>query len=336
METVVSNLENQKKNTSIKRIFLIFSILLFVVIFISGSLAFVLSMMHSVRNSIGRELVQVVEIEQSKLEASVNSEIAIALKMAGSPVIQEFFQNPGNTVLKKIAFEEIAGYRYAFKGKSVFWVNDKDHLFYSDDNAPFKLDVKDPNNYWYLMTLNETEKYNFNINYNPDLKVTNLWINAPVFNSRHEPIGILGTGIDLTSFISSIYENYSGKADLYFFNAAGEITGALDPSLVAKKVNIRSMLGEVGDKIFSEASSLRNSEIRSINTGEGEAGIGKITTLGWYTVALFNVTLGDILRDSMTVVFLAVMAVIALILAIFYALISWLLKPLNNMVTAFL
>ncbi|MDR0314278.1 MAG: methyl-accepting chemotaxis protein, partial [Treponema sp.] len=199
MESVKSAVSAQKKRkTSIKRQLILFSLILFVVILIGGSVAFAISMYQIVHASSGAELAKAAEIERIKLEASVNAEIAIALKMADSPLIQSYFVNPGDPELESLAFAEIAGYRRAFSNNSVFWVNDLDKRFYSDDAYSYTIDPADPNDYWYLMTLNQTEKYNFNINYNPQVGVTNLWINATVLDSRRNPIGILGTGVDIT------------------------------------------------------------------------------------------------------------------------------------------
>ena len=255
--------------TSIKRKFLLFSIILFSAIFIAGSVAFVVTMGQIVGETKGQDLQRLLEVERIKLESSVNSEIAIALKMADSPLIQNYFLDPENPELERIAFEEIAGYRRAFKGNTVFWVNDQDHRFYSDDAYAFTVDIDDPNNYWYLMTLRETEKYNFNINFNPDLNVTNLWINAPVFDANRNPIGILGTGIDLTAFIDSIYQGYSGNASLYFFNNAGEITGARDAQLVAAKTLIDDLPGFTGIEMLSRALSFPVKKYSGLQSPEG-------------------------------------------------------------------
>jgi len=298
----------------------------------SGSTVFMLAMQQNFRNNIGYELKQEMEIERIKLEASVNGEIAIALKMADSPIIQAYFANPTDPVLEQIAFTEIAGYRRAFAGNTVFWINDIDHRFYSDDAFAFTVDVNDPNNYWYLMTLNETEKYNFNINYNPDLGVTNLWINAPVFDSQGKPIGILGTGIDLTSFVDSIYQNYHGRAALYFFNAEGEITGARDSSLVANKVSLDYVHRDMGKDILAMAISLNAGEFKYFEAREGIIGIGTVPTLGWYITAIKSNGITAILDSSMTLLFLAMMAAIAIIFIIFNVFIVRMLFPMNHMV----
>jgi len=321
-----------ERRTSIKTRFIIFSVALFLVIVIVGIGAFIVSMQQIVRDNLAVDLSQMVEIERIKLEASVNSEIAIALKMADSPLIQEYFLNPTDPNMEKIAFREIAGYRRAFAANSVFWVNDKDKKFYSDDSFVYVIDTADSNQYWYLMTLNETEKYNFNINYNPDLDKTNLWINAPVFDSRHKPIGILGTGINLTTFIDSIYKDYKSKATLYFFNEGGEITGAKDSRLVADKKKIDEELGAAGADIFARIKSLKPGQTQIINSDKGEIVVGTIPVLNWYITAIMPITTADYLSTTMTGLFLAMLGAMALIFIIFNIFITTLINPMRKMV----
>jgi methyl-accepting chemotaxis protein len=329
-----SNLHERtlSRRTSIKRQFIVFSAVLFLIIFTSGSMAFAFSMWQIIHTTIGSELSRNIEIERIKLEASVNGEIAVALKMADSPLIQKYFISPGDAELEKIAFEEIAGYRRAFAGNTVFWVNDVDKKFYSDDAYAFMVDTTDPNNYWYLKTLNETEKYNFNINYNPDLNETNLWINAPVFDRQHRPIGILGTSIDITAFVDSLYRGYSGNAALYFFNDLNEITGSRDVSLVTSKTTVNNALGDTGVEILARTKTLTAGQTISFNTVDGVAAVAEVPALGWYIAAVLPLTLADVLDNSMTVLFTVMMGGIAAIFFIFYLFITGLIKPVNYMV----
>jgi len=321
-------LHNIKKIPLMSR-FVIFSVVLFLLVLVAGSGTFVLLMQQIIRTNKGNELTQMLEIERMKLETSVDGEIAIALKMAGSPLIQKYFANPENSELKKIAFEEIAAYRRAFAANSVFWVSDKDRIFYSDNNKPYYVDAKDPNNYWYLMTLLGTEKYNFNINYNPDLKVTNLWINAPVFDNRGKPIGILGTGVNLSEFVNMIYKNYTHRAELYFFNAAGEITGARNLELISIKKNINEELSKAGFDIVARAKNLGPEEIQTLDTKLGKIALNEVPLLGWYSVALMPDSISDY-KTNMTGLFIAVMVVIAIIFVIFNIFILRLLNPLHK------
>ncbi|GBU26261.1 hypothetical protein R83H12_02957 [Fibrobacteria bacterium R8-3-H12] len=266
------------KRTSIKRRLFVFSIIFFLVILIAGNITFVASMQNIARLNKMNDLRQLIEIERAKLESLVNGEIAIAVKMAGSPLIQHYLLNPTDPNLEKLALQEIAEYRSAFAGNTVFWVSDTDKKFYSDDSYAYTIDTKDPNNYWYKMTLYETEKFNFNINYNPDLKKTMLWLNAPVFDGKNKkkPVGILGTGVDLTAFMNSIYKGYSNAADMYFFNSLGEITGAKNASIVADKMVLGKVLGEVakGTNEIASNVTLANTGAKRVVSAIGEVAKG--------------------------------------------------------------
>jgi signal transduction histidine kinase/CheY-like chemotaxis protein len=311
--------------------FIFFSVIVFLVILAAGSTAFLLSMRQITRTNKGNELSQLLEIERLRLEFSVNSEISITLKMADSPLIKRYFARPDDPELEQMAFEEIAAYRRAFASNTVFWVNDTDKIFYSDDVEPFVLDTASPDNYWYPMTLNETEEYNFNINYNPDLNTTSLWINAPVFDNSRKPLGIMGTGIELSTFINSIYRNYDGKADIYVFNAAGEITGARNVALVASKKKIDEEIKNTGIDIIGSAKNLAPGEVITFDSPLGKIALGTLPLLEWYSIAVFPDSIDDY-NSTMTVLFLVMLVVMALVFVIFNVFIAGLIKPLRRSV----
>ena len=109
--------------------FITFSTILFFVIVVVGSAAFLLSMRQVIRTSKSDELTRILEIERINLEASVNRKITLVQKMAESPLIERYFGNPLDSELKVMAFEELAAYRNTIVG-SVFWINDTDKMFY--------------------------------------------------------------------------------------------------------------------------------------------------------------------------------------------------------------
>jgi methyl-accepting chemotaxis protein len=192
------------RRISIKRRFLVFSVVFFLLVAGTGSVAFFFALRQTIHRNAANELSRLLDTSRLRLEALVNSEIAIALKMAESPLIMRYFLDPEDPGLEQLAFSEIAGFRSAFRGNTVFWINDQDKRFYSDDAYAYTLDPANPEEYWYNMTLLETELYNFNINYNDNLKKTMLWINAPVF-FEGRGVGVVGTGIELTGFIETLY-----------------------------------------------------------------------------------------------------------------------------------
>jgi len=325
---------SHKHQTSMRRRFIVFSSVLFLFLFVIGSAAYI-ALIERIRiKSAGNELIQIIEIERLKLEASVNAEIAIILKMADSPMIKRHFLNPENDELQKFAFEEISGYRRAFAGHSIYWVNNKDKKLFVNDAYKYNIDANDPDNYWYLLTLNNTKKYNININYNPDLNSMDIWINAPVYDDYRRPIGILGTGVNLSEFINTVYQNYQGNAELYLVNAAGEITGANDIDLIQKKVNVTEALGQTGWKILAMTKEIKNDEIKYslIKDKRQIAAIGSIPALNWYVIAVHSFSVGDSLQTGMTALFGIMMMVIFSVFVVFNVFIIGMLEPLNHMV----
>lgn len=308
----------QKRTYTILKKFILFSVILFLTILTVTSTAFVLMMEQNLIINTGDKLVQSIETEQTRLEASVNSEIAVILRMANSPVIKRHFAEPADKEFERLALEAFDTYREAFTDAMIFWMNDTDKIFYSSDSEPFVLDTSLAENYWYNLTIYETEIYNFNINYNPDLDVLNLWINAPVFDNG-TPIGIVGCGINLSEFIDDLYEGYRGDAELYLFNRAGEVTGAKDIEYVASKIDIDEKLGLTGKSIFNKAMELESGTIESFELvdGSGVAALGKITALDWNIIAIRKFNFGDSLRDGMTVLFAIMMTIILIIIILF-------------------
>jgi len=333
MSSVSNESQVKKRRISAKFIVAVFSIVLFIVFSIGGSFAFFFSMSRITYANAGIDLANALEIERIKLEASVNAEIAIALKMATSPLIIQHFLDPEDPVLRRMAFNEIEGYRLAFESQITFWASDIDKEFYFDEFNHYTMDVTDPDNYWYSMTLYETESFNFNINYNPEIERTMLWINAPVFDQYRTPIGLVGTGIDLTNFTDNIYRNYTAGGELYLFNAYNEITGARDSRLILDKVTIDAILGDTGREILSAARILGDDESVSFSFDGNEIAVVSVPSLDWYITAITSISAADILDSSMTVLFIVMLAGIALIFIIFYKFISWLLKPLNLIMT---
>jgi len=346
-----------KNKNPMKNEFIIFSSVLFFIILVVGSLAFFFSMRQIVRTNRTNELSQMLEIKRINLEASVMNEIAIVKKMAGSPLIKDYLADPTEAKLRTQAIKEIAAYRAAFENKSVFWVSDRDKIFYTDDKSPYTVDSKLPENYWYDLTLYKTEVYNFNINYNPDLDVINLWINAPVFDENKKPLGIVGTGIELSAFVNKIFSDLGDRMDLYYFNAEGEITGARDIEHVSSKKKINDVLISVNDgiltivanaeptdakdikrvslkrkisdasnmDILAVAKSLAPGETRALAVPHGNLVISTIPLLKWYAVVYMPDSINDY-KTSMTALFLVVLVVILLIFIIFNVFVSEFLK----------
>ncbi|MCL2029147.1 MAG: ATP-binding protein [Deltaproteobacteria bacterium] len=165
------------------------------------------------------------------------------------------------------------------------------------------------------MTLFETDTYNLNINYNPDLGETNLWVNAPVLSDDNQPLGMLGTSIKIDDFLKSALIA-DDEISAYIFNKFHEITVSNDKRLVYDKVKLGDHLGEIGVKIISMASNMTDSEIQFITDNDIVYCVRPVPLLHWYLVCggsiKFSTLVDPVFAKIFAVIFLICAAIVFL------------------------
>lgn len=319
---------------SLMRKTILFSAVFFVCVCVVSIIAYGFVNAGLAKSNVSKRIEEDIALDSLQLESSANRDIVLALQMARSPVIVNFFRDAYNEDLKQAAFEEMRAYGNAFSSKINFWINDTDRQFYSNNEYAYTLDPEDPAQYWYKMTLYETPEYNFNINYNPDLRQTYLWINAPVFDTGRRAVGIVGTGIILDSFLDEIFAQVreSASGELFFFNAAGEITGADDKKLVSEKRHVKDQIGDVyTEQIAGKLKAFQDGKPYLFSDGNTEYGICYVEVLDWYLIEMCEVVPGmftDRSLFTMVVILIAMMAASALLYTTFIRLI---LLPLSSL-----
>jgi len=308
--------------------FLVFSCFLFLIIALSAITAYSISARQINYSFIEQQLSIAFETMRLRLASAVDSELALVLKMADTPVIRQYFLNPSDPVLKSQANDEFAIYKEHFNNKILYWINDVDKLFYSTRNDPYVVNPDEPKNYWYNLTLYETEKYIFNINYNPDLDQIYLWVNVPVFvkaGTDKKPIGLLGTGINLTDFSDSVvssYQKFDTRITTYMFNKYNEITQAVDYELVRNKIRLDEHLGEAGKELIKVAHDLSGDESRSFIHDKKIYLVNSIPAMEWYLVVSYPAPGFLSLNHAMNTVFFSMLFLILFLFIIINAFIA--------------
>jgi len=301
---------------SVNKAFFAFSGILFLIIAIAAIVAYTISTHQINLSFIEQQLSVTSETMMLRLATTVNSELALVLKMADTPAIRQYFMDPFDPTLGLLANTEFAIYQEHFNNKIIFWINDVDRIFYSTGNMPYVVDPDDPGNYWYNLTLYETEKFNFNINYNSDLGEINLWVNVPVFTEADtvkKPLGMLGTGInltDFTNFVASSYRKFDTHITSYMFNKYNEITSAVDYNLVENKVRLDELLGETGKELIKTANDLSEGESRSFVYDKKIYLVNSIPTMDWYLAVSYPLPGLFSLNHAMNTVFFSMLFLI--------------------------
>ena len=221
------------------------------------------------------EMEMTARVKRAMFETSMNEQLTLVLQLLRMPAVKEYLKDPYDEDLRQMAFRDLEVFKDSFKSKSIFWVSDVDKMFWSDMQPSYVVNPSDPNDYWYNMTMYQTDVYNFNINYNPQLKQTNLWVNA-VVKENGKSIGMLGTGIPLTSMINEMYDGIDSEITMYLFNDLEEITGALDDSILEKKIPVTEMLPEISSFDY------KPKDLSFESNSKGDFVFASIPLVGWH------------------------------------------------------
>ncbi len=245
-------------------------------------------------------------IRSVEFEAAMNEQLTLVRQMMKMPSIKDYLINPDDPVAREAAFRDFGSFKESFISKSIFWVSDMNHEFWSNMEYGYVVNVDNPDEYWYKMTMYETDEYNFNINYNPSLKTTNLWVNA-VVKDKGKPVGVVGTGIPLTNMIKQIYDGLDPKVTMYLYNDSMEITGSLDESILEKKL---SVLDE-----FPHLKYIGNrpTELTFESVSEGEYLLAPINLVGWHMVLFTEYTMADFFKNAFVPIVVSVVIILVIV-----------------------
>lgn len=302
-----------------------YNIMVLAMVFVAAACISLFYSRASNKKRVMAQLEQIANQKNLEFQANLNSQIILALQMAKSPVVIDYFEDPEDKELFKSAVKEFGAYQESFLGRTSFWINSKDLRFYSDLRYSYTLDPANPDDYWYNMTIKDTEIYNFNINYNKELGKSMLWLNVVVRDVKENPIGIVGTGIPLSDFVNDLYGNLPDEIKMYLYNNSLEITGARDQKLIADKESIT--------KIFPEINA-DNGLVKNVThiSNKGEFVIAPINVIGWNIVIYVPASFSDIITGEGMLLGL-LLIVIAVLINGFY---TYLLAKLMGQTTGHL
>ena len=292
-------------NSKLKKIIVIFS--LFALIGTIGLFSLIRSVARKhARDEVFADMEMTARVKRASFETSMNEQLTLVLQLVKMPSVKAYLLNPDDEELLTNAFKDLEIFKQSFRSRSIFWISDKDKVFWSDMKPSYVVDPNDPNEYWYNMTMYETDVYNFNINYNPSLKQTNLWVNA-VIRDNGKPIGIVGTGIPLTDMINEMYDGLDSRITMYLYNDAEEITGALDDSIIEKKNPILEIMPDL--KAFDYMPKDISFETRL----SSDFVMASIPLVGWHLAMEKDYTFADFIKHGRTALIAGIVVIIIIL-----------------------
>ncbi|PXA98195.1 GGDEF domain-containing protein [Nostoc sp. 3335mG] len=271
-------------------------------------------------------------------------EVSLAETLAGSQAIRDWARNEDDPERRQRGLAELEHYRRYFADGSYFFVvagsgnyyfNDKANA-YAGDQYRYTLKPGVPDNAWYYSTLALGEGCHLNVNNDANLRVTKVWMNC-VIREGERVLGVLGTGIDLTSFIQEVVNVPQRGVTAMFVDHQGLIQAHRDETLVSlnnfedtidSKRSVFSLVSGAGDaatlrRLMADVRDdavLADSDFVTINGKQVLVGIGYLDQLGWYNVTLMDM---DTIIDRrlflpIGLLLAAMMGVVALVLVMVF------------------
>ncbi|MBO4439841.1 MAG: methyl-accepting chemotaxis protein [Spirochaetaceae bacterium] len=261
-----------------------------------------------------------------ELDNDMEPELTLAMQMVRSPVMIEYMENPSDPEKVARAMKEFQVFQSEFASHRTFWISDIDKKYYSNMEYLYTLDPTREDSAWYPMTLNSGDEYQFYVDFEVAFQKTFLWINALVYNQNKKPIGIAGTGIELSDFVDSMYSKLESGVDMLMYNMNGEISGSTNLDDLEKKTQITVRMPEL-----AAVSDLFPKTNTRLSTWKGEYLITPLNQVGWMMVLFKPYTFREFILNAAAP--FAVIMIILVIVLIITAL-SNILRPLNEISSA--
>lgn len=244
---------------------------------------------------------------------ALTREVSLAETLAGSQSIRDWANNEDDPVARSRGLAELEHFRQSFADGSYFFViGESGHYYFNDaansyagNQLRYTLDPDNPRDAWYYSTVALGEGCHLNVDNDANLRVTKVWMNCVIREGRRI-LGILGTGLDLTSFIREVVNVPQTGVTSIFVDRQGAVQAHRDENLV----DLRSLTKEMADKrtvfamvdteadraalhaLLDEAAGEDRpvrSQFMSIGGKQTLVGIGYLDKLGWYNVTLMDI-----------------------------------------------
>lgn len=238
------------------------------------------------------------------LGSYINREIGIAISVSKNAAIMDWMKNETDGERKAAAFRELQTYLHVFQDRNGFIAleDSKDAYYMNEKSGRLNIEAQgivSPGNAadaWYFTTLEQTESYRMNIEYNRMLHMTRAWINVRVQEGGRN-LGAFGTGLYVDAILQRIFSKYQHDGIMsVIVDQQGRIvvdSVGSNASLSAAALNA-SLYQYSGDPSFARqikdylAAPGKPAVIRMNHNHYQYAAIAPILDSNWHVVTFFR------------------------------------------------
>ena len=293
--------------------------------------------------------------DKSRTLLPILREVALARQLANSDVLRHWARAPDDARSTQLAFAELESYRQNFQDKSYFvallnngkYFHDNASKEFAGKEFRYVLDAKAAKDAWFFDLIRQKRALHINVNPDLNLGITKLWIDV-LIRDGDDILGMVGTGLDLTSFINNVVEEHVPGVTSLFVDHAGAIQihrnqKLIDFGSVSKspaQQNTIQLLFERKQDQAAVMNAMNSLEARdktvatvfvSVDGKRHLAGVTYLPEIDWYEITLLD--LGLLLPFSEFTGLMAVYALtlIGLLVLFNLALRHYVVTPLENL-----
>ncbi|WP_280337931.1 cache domain-containing protein [Salinicola acroporae] len=178
-------------------------------------------------------------LQMQRILAPISRELALAERFAQSSVTRDWLADEQDPAKRQRFFNEAESYRQGFAAHTYFAVvNASGDYYFSSDDEPtdrqprYRLSADDPDDNWYSHLITSDQSYTLNVNIDRELKEAKVWINV-VIRDDGRPLGIAGTGLDLSRFLDAFIRTRAHGITPMIVNRQGALLAYPDASRIA-------------------------------------------------------------------------------------------------------
>lgn len=194
-------------------------------------------LVEEMRQDLGTALARDrARITQQRILAKVGQELALSQRLAESEAFTEWLADEENAAKREKAWREVERFRRAFSDANWFSASAaSQHFFFSDNKTPtpkmaYTIQAGNPENAWYFNTLKQADGRTINVDFDKHVGATKVWINVVARNAAGEPVGVVGTGLELTRFLADLLGSGDKDATTMIVDRQGAIVAHPDTS----------------------------------------------------------------------------------------------------------
>jgi phosphoserine phosphatase RsbU/P len=342
------------RSWGLKPRFLLFALTLFLA---AGVICFLLffATARGIVESLGTRFAQTnTQLARARIMGLIEPEVALARKLADSPVIKAWILDENNAVKAAAARAELESYRRAFGDHSYFVAIASSDTYYNQPvegaRTVVKLSPDKPSDAWFFRTLRSSKDWQLNLDYNPYLHVTKVWINCVVRNAGR-PIALAGGGIDITGFLADLAREAQEGLSVMLVDDQGNITASQDIDYLEQnaktwgakaKLTAFDLASTPADRT-ALANMLRSASaypttVRTARMGfEGTRSLvaaSALPGLGWTIIAAVDLDRFITVRSFLVILVVFLAALVLLLIALAVSVDRLILMPLGSLTAA--